>query len=606
VQGPRERGNPNWNLAADLTWLRGKHNLKAGVQMLQISRLQTNQFGELIFNNESTRDPNATGTTGDPLASALLGTPTQLRGFVPNVGFIDFRTSTLSAYVQDQWAIKPNLTLSLGVRYDYVTRAIGQNGTMQSGPDLRTGEWLISLEQPPGVCSATVPPPCLAAPLSSVPFNQYIKTTGSLNSVLPPISDNIGPRLGLAWQINPETVVRSGYSLMWDSMVSRSQYGQHQFETWGWPQVSGFDTGTVNVTGGPITTVEGYANLPMLPRDQPWNSTGFFNAPDRKNGYSHQWHVELQRQFTRNLMVGAAYVGSYNGRMEYAGRAQAPRTAAIDATGRRLTTAERDALRPWPHIVGTFTYSDDIGMSKYNAVQLKVQQRFSASLSSLFSYTYSQSIDTSSGWFGVENGIGGGATVQNYHDIDDARGLSGYDIPHILTWATIWELPFGRDKRWLNQGGAAAWILGDWQLNWMLMARSGQPLTITAPGDPANLGHSNYARVNLVPGQNPELDNPTPDRWFNTAAFVAPVNSFGDSERGVLRAPSFWNVDMALQKSIPAGKDREVQVRLEAFNVFNHINDGNPNTDVSNANFGRITGMSSRPRQLQLGLRLVF
>jgi hypothetical protein len=140
----------------------------------------------------------------------------------------------------------------------------------------------------------------------------------------------------------------------------------------------------------------------------------------------------------------------------------------------------------------------------------------------------------------------------------------------------------------------------------MLLARSGQPLTITAPGDPANLGHSNYARANLVSGANPKLDDPTPEQWFNTAAFVAPVNSFGNSERGVLRAPSFWNVDMGLQKNFPVGKDRQVQLRLEAFNVFNHINDGNPNTDVSNANFARITGMSSRPRQMQLGLRFSY
>jgi hypothetical protein len=606
VQGPRERGNPNWNVAADLTWLRGKHNFKFGFQMLQIKRLQLNQFGELIFNNEPTRDPNATGTTGDPLASALLGLPTQLRAFVPDLGFIDFRTSTLSGYAQDQWAIKPHLTLTYGLRYDYVTRAVGQNGTLQSGPDLRTGEWLIALPQAPGVCSAGAPPPCLLNPLTQVPFSQFIKVTGERNSVLPPIKDNVGPRVGLAWQINPETVVRTGYSLMWDSMVSRSQYGQHQFETWGWPQVSGFDTGTINTTGGPIRTVESYANLPVAaPRDQPWNSTGFFNAPDRKNAYSHQWHVELQRQFSRNLMLGVAYVGSHNGRMEYAGRAQAPRTAAVDASGRRLTATERDQLRPWPHITGTFTYSDDIGMSEYNALQLKVQHRFSQDLSSLLSYTFSRSEDTSSGWFGVENGIGGAAAVQNYHDIGNARGLSGYDIPHILTWATIWELPFGKDKRWLSDG-PASWILGNWQLNWMLLARSGQPLTITAPGDPANLGHNGYARANLVSGANPELDNRTAQQWFNTAAFVAPVNAFGNTKRGILRAPSFWNVDIGLQKNVPVGKDRELQVRLEAFNAFNHINEGNPNTEVGNANFGRITTMTSRPRQLQLSLRIVF
>jgi outer membrane receptor protein involved in Fe transport len=605
VQGPRERQNPNWNAAADLTWLRGKHTLKAGFQMLQISRLQTNQFGQIFFSNEATRDPNATSTTGDPLASALLGIPTQIRGYVPDVGFIDFHTSTLSGYVQDQWSLRSNLTLSYGLRYDYVTRAVGDSKTFQSGPDLETGEWLIALPEAPGVCGA---PPCLPVPLSQIPNSEHIRVTGKRNSILPPITDNFGPRLGLAWQITPKTVLRTGYSLMWDSMVSRSQYGQHQFETWGWPQVSGFDTGTINSTGSPVTTIEGQQSLPFgVPKPQPWNATGaFFNDPHRKNAYSHQWHVELQRQFTRNLMVGVAYVGSYNGRMEYSGRAFAPKTAAIDpATGRRLTAAERDQLRPWPYITTDARYSNDIGMAKYNAFELKVQHRFSEGLSSLLSYTYSRSIDTSSGWFSVENGIGGGGVVQNYWDIDDARGLSGYDIPHILTWATIWELPVGRGKRWLNEG-AASWILGNWQLNWMLLARSGQPMTVTATGDPANLGFSGYSRASLVSGANPELDNPTADKWFNTAAFVAPVNAFGNSPRSVLRAPGFWNVDMSLQKNLPIGANREAQIRLEAFNVFNHINEGNPNTEVGNANFGRITSMSSSPRQLQLSLRLVF
>src|SRR4029453_7651093 len=119
----------------------------------------------------------------------------------------------------------------------------------------------------------------------------------------------------------------------------------------------------------------------------------------------------------------------------------------------------RDQLRPWPHITGTFTYSDDIGMARYNAFQFKGQQRFSAGLSSMLSYTYSRSNDTSSGWFNAENGIGGGGTVQNWYDMDNARGTSSYDIPHLLTWATVWELPFGNGKRWLHGGGAATWLL---------------------------------------------------------------------------------------------------------------------------------------------------
>jgi hypothetical protein len=616
VQGPRPRENPNWNVAADLTWLKGNHSFKFGFQQLQISRLQKNQFGQFDFAAEQTRNPQSTGNTGDPLASALLGLPTRIQGNVPDFGFVDFHTATLSGYVQDQWQIKKNLTVTFGLRYDYVTRAVGNgDNTMQSGPDMRTGEWLIALPEMPGPCVQGQPTiGCLPAPLSSIPFNQYIRATGERNSILQPIKDNFGPRFGLSWSINPKTVARAGYALLWDSMVSRSQYGQHQFETWGWPQFSGIDTGTINAEGANtvLQRVDQISTLPFgAPRPFPWNSAQFFNSPDRKNAYSHQWHVDLQRQLMRNLMVGLSYVGSYNGRMEFAGRPQAPPAPAIEAgTGRRLSATERDALRPFPWINGTFTYSDSIGMSKYNSFQARVQQRFSSGFSTSLSYTYSRTIDTSSGWFGVESGIGGAATVQNWYDMDNARGISSYDVPHIVTWATVWELPFGSGKPWLNSG-PASWLFGNWQVNWNLLARTGQPMTLRAGAgaDPANLGYNGYARVNVV--GDPQLGIGTQNadgsvQWFVKEAFTAPTAGFGDMVRNSLRAPNFWNVDLGVQRNFKLGRDRNLQFRLEAFNVFNHINLGNPQDDFTNANFGRITGMSGRPRQLQAGFRLAF
>ena len=603
VQGPRERQNPNWNAAADLSWLRGNHNFKFGFQMLRISRLQTNQFGQINYSAEATRDPQNTAATGDPIASALLGLPSRIMGFVPTDGYIDFHTSTMSGYIQDQWSLRPNMTFTYGVRYVYVTRVHGNYG-FQSGPDMNTGEWLIGLEQTPPVCSGQAPP-CLPAALSSISGASFIKITGERDAILKPITDNWGPRAGLAWQLSPKMVLRSGYALLWDSMVSRSQYGQHQYETWGWPQFSGIDTGTMNVESGPLQPLSNVQNLPFLaPRAAPWNSEGFYNDPNRKNAYSHQWHIDLQREITSTMMVGIAYVGSYNGRMEYAGRPQAPRQPAVDATGRRLTAAERDALRPWPHLNGTFTYSDDIGMSKYNSLQLKTQQRFANGVSSLFSYTLSRSIDTSSGWFNAEGGIGGGATVQNYHDIEGNKAISSYDVPHIVTWAGVFELPFGADKKWMNDGAASA-IFGGWQVNTFFIARSGQPMTPTVGGDPANLGHTGYARPNLV--GDPNVDNPTADRWFNPAAFAIPVNSFGNAGRNILRAPGFWNFDLGLQRNIRTGANRNLMIRLEAFNVFNNINLGNPAVAIDNpATVGRITGMNGTPRQLQLSVRFSY
>jgi hypothetical protein len=605
VQGPRPRENPNWNAAADLTWLKGQHTIKAGFQALQISRLQKNQFGQISFGTEQTANPQATSTSGDPIASALLGLPTRISGFVPDFGYIDFHTETLSGYIQDTWSLRSNLTINVGLRYDYVTRAVGAGDPQfQSGPDMTTGEWLIALEQMPPVCSGG-PPPCLPAPLSQIPAGDKIRALGSRNSVLKPIADNWGPRAGVAWQMTDRMVLRSGYALMWDSMVSRSQYGQHQFETWGWPQFSGIDTGAINTLGTPLVKIDDTESLPFAaPRAQPWNSTGFYNDPGRKNAYSHQWHAEVQRELGRDFMVAVGYVGSYNGRMEYAGRPQALSSPGVDSTGRRLTAAEVNARRPYPYITGTFTYSNDIGMSKYNALQVKAQKRFSRDISSIFSYTWSRSIDTSSGWFGVENGIGGGAGVQNYHDIASNKSVSSYDIPHIVTWGTVWELPFGRGKRWLNDG-ATSWVLGNWQLNWMLLARSGQPFTPTVGGDPANIGFTGYGRANLV--GDPEPAEQTQDQWFDVAAFSVPVNSFGTAKRNSLRAPGFWNVDLGLQKNIPISSGRDLQVRVEAFNLFNHINWGNPAVAIDTpSTAGRITTMSGRPRQLQFGVRFTF
>jgi outer membrane receptor protein involved in Fe transport len=600
VQGARPRGNPNWNAAVDLTWLKGRHNLKGGFQMLEIERLQRNQFGQLNFAMDATRDPQNPATTGDTLASMLLGLPSRIQGFVPELGSIQFTTSTLSAYFQDQWTMKPNLTLTYGLRYDYVTRATGEG--LQSGPDMSTGEWLIALPTLPSVCTGQAPP-CLPKPLEQIPFNQFIKATGEEFSILKPIKDNWGPRVGLAWQPNERLVVRSGYALMWDSMVSRSQYGQHQFETWGWPQFSGIDTQVMNREGDPLQSIEQIGSLPFnLPAAQPWTASGWFNDPNRKNAYSHQWHVEIQREMSRNLMVAVGYVGSYNGRMEYSGYAQAATRPGVAPDGRRLLPAEVNQLRPWPHITGTFRYSDDTGMSKYNALQVKVQRRFADGLASMLSYTFSRSIDTSSGWFNTENGIGGGATVQNYHDQDSARGIAGYDIPHLLTWATVWELPVGRQKRWLNSG-PASWILGNWQLNWFLLARSGQPFTPTVPGDPANIGISGYSRPHVTGDpKGPQ----TQEQWFNVAAFSVPNLAFGNAKRNLLRAPEYWNVDLGLQRNIPFGPNNQVQVRLDVFNVLNHINLGNPEVNITSPNAGRITSMVGQPRQVQLGLRMLF
>jgi hypothetical protein len=608
-QGPRPRGNPNWNIASDLSWLRGNHSFKAGFQYVHISRLQRNNFGELLFNSVPTKDPQNTSTTGDSVAAALLGLPSQMRAYVPDLGFIDFHTGTASGYFQDEWKLKPNLSLTFGLRYDYITRASsGDPRALQSGPDMNTGDWLLALETLPPVCDG-VHYPCLPKNLTEIPNHQFIKLTGKASSILKPIKDNWGPRFGLAWQMNSKTTLRGGYALVWDALPSRSQYAQHQYETWGWPQVSGFDTGGINQTyGGALTKVESLADLPASkPRSDPWSpASAYFNDPDRKDAYSHQWHFEIQREITPNLMASVAYVGSENGRLEYAGNAGASPVPGYTGTT-KWTTAEVNAHRPWPHIIGTnWTYQDDSGWSNYHSFQAKVQRRFSNGISTLASYTWSKSIDVSSGFANAERGIGN-SHIQNYHDQESNKAVSGYDVPHLFTWGTVAELPFGKGKRFLNDGWIAH-ILGNWQMNWLMLARSGQPITLEVSGDIANIGSTGtYMRPNRVEGVDPYPANQNDFAWLNRAAFSLPVNSFGNAGRGILRADDVFNVDFALQKNIMVREDWKLELKVQAFNVFNHIDLGNPSTNYSNATtFGRITSISHGPRQFQFGLRFTY
>ena len=233
----------------------------------------------------------------------------------------------------------------------------------------------------------------------------------------------------------------------------------------------------------------------------PWNSTDFFNDPDRKNAYSHQWHVELQRQITGNLMVGRGLRGQLQ--RPHGVRRAAPQALSSRRRGRDRTPAHGGGggtrMRPWPHINGTFTYSDDIGMSQ---VQRAPGQGAAPVLRtvcrSIFSYTFSQTIDTSSGWFGAENGIGGAATVQNYHDIDSNHGAVQLRHPahrHLGhgVGAALRPRQALAGQRWRCHGFSATG--SSTGCCWRARASRSR---CTVGGDPANVGFTGYAAANLV------------------------------------------------------------------------------------------------------------
>jgi hypothetical protein len=648
VRGAATRENPNWSLTPNVIWLKGNHNIKAGFWYIEAKRIQLNTFQRYNFSDEQTRNPAAaSGTTGLSLASALLGLPNDFQAQLPILhgGPVQFKYASWSAYAQDEWKIAPRVTLTLGLRYDYLTQPKTLDGRLWNALDLKNQRWIIGATTMPPLCSVAKQSPCIPDAFQSDAHFSNVVLAGKEFFAPPPVKDNWGPRLGLAWAINPRTVLRAGYGLYWDALPARSQYAQNDLEMAVWPDATAF-AGTANTSasfaGGTqanIIQLQGQGFATPLPTTNPWTPANTYgDDPNYKDGYSQQWHLEFQRELTPTMMVSAAYVGSANGRLPYSGFGNTARQASPSGT----PNATIDALRPMPWVGANLNYTTSTGYSHYNALQTRFDRRFSSGLQSLVSYTWSKSTDIGSGYFNVENGPGGGSSIQNFHDPNTARGVSSYDVTHFLSWANVYELPAGRGKKWFYSG-PAMWILGNWQINSIMQVRSGQPYNLQVTGDLANLRGSapsapgSYLRPNLIADPfvaGPVAENPdancqktisqggraadavhTSASWFNPCAFGIPSGAFGNLGRNVFRGPAVFRADLSMFKSFPVREGWNLQVRVEAFNVFNIQAYDVPSSLTINsnatqiaANAGRVTALAQgvTPRQLQFGLRFTF
>ncbi|MFB3826622.1 MAG: carboxypeptidase regulatory-like domain-containing protein [Bryobacteraceae bacterium] len=624
-RGLSYRGNPVANADASLTWIKANHSIKAGGQYLYQNRLQNNLFQQFLFNDNLTSSDMRGGRTGNSLASALLGLPYQYTGELPQHAEIFFRVTVWSGYLQDEWKIRPNLTLNWGVRYDYIPGIMPLNNRLSNAVDLFGQKYLLGASSI-GACGSPFRNPCIPGGISAIAHSEAFVFTGKKSAGPASIRDNFGPRFGVAWGFARNTVLRAGYGLLYDTISARSQYAQNTLEGSSWPWTTGIGTRTTNNLAGNIypgaasnpltyiTDIEGSFPDPSVPVDA-WGSLSgrYLNDPNYKNTRSHQWNVAIERQFGSSLLVAAAYVGSHNSRLDYTGYAN----AAKQASARTVAPTAVDNLRAIPWATANIRYSESKGWSNYNALEMKVQKRVSHGLTTLLAYTWSKSMDTSSGWFSAENGSGGGSVVQNYFDPGANYGPSGYDIPQLLVWSVNYQLPFGSGRKFFSRGLAAN-ILGGWDANYAFMARSGQPYTIVATGDIANISGSkgstgNYGRPDLAGNPNSactvggqQWDAGTYKCKFNPSAFAIPSGAYGNLGKMTFRNEPFYNLDLSVNKNFSLGEGRSFQLRFEGFNVLNFQILGTPNTTLGQSNTGQVTGVTSTPRQLQLAAKIRF
>jgi hypothetical protein len=601
--GPYEEHQDDWEGAGTLTWVHGHHTIKGGFEYFflryQCCALQPGmgQRDQYSFVNTQTGDPTNLANTGDSLASAILGYPDSI--YFANQKF-NFRFPSIAPFIEDKWQVTPRLTLTLGLRYDR-TSTPHLIESIDSTLDPGNGDWLIGGGKLPGACNTVGAAPCIPGDgnLANIPYGNKIVAAKNPDIGQNPVNNMWGPRIGLAWRPTEKTVVRGGYGIVYDSMMGQIQ--SFQANVGSWPDATNTQL-SFNPTGGALTTVQQLQTLSAsaLPGADPWSSENWMVDPNVKPARSYQWNVGIQREMTGNLMLSIAYAGASTNRLNVTGLFN----VATAATNGNAATIK--SLTPFPWASTTFM-NESIGLAHYHSLQVTAEKRYSAGLQFLIAYTWSKATDDGgSGFYAVENGPGGEAAVQNFYNIKGDWGVSAYDITHNLSAAIMYELPAGKGRRFLNKG-PLSYILGDWQVNTVTTARSGQPYNLDVLGDIANLGNQvgwfSYGRPNLV--GNPHLSNPTPKEWFNTNAFSIPVNSFGNFGKNVLRSMAVYNVDFSVFRNIRIKENVGLEIRGEAFNVLNHFMYGTPGVDIGTSDAGVING-DTGPRIIQLGIKLRF
>jgi hypothetical protein len=330
------------------------------------------------------------------------------------------------------------------------------------------------------------------------------------------------------------------------------------------------------------------------------NPTGSFLAvdPNFKNGYVMQYNLQIQQELPWQLVAKVGYVGNLGRQLDYTYNANQPDPGPG-------TPASRRPLRfVAPNVVDA-TYMTSDGRSAYHSLQATMEKRFSSGLSFLTAYTWAHSIDN------VPNAFGGAANGPFPQDIryrNNDRGDSGFDIRHRFTHSMNYELPFGRGKHFSIENGVLNAIAGDWQTNTIFTWQTGLPFTPTLNTSVSNAGGSRPDRL-----KSGEIDNPTINKWFDTslgtadAAWGVPAQfTYGNGGRNILRGPGRVNLDLSIFKNFKFTESKNLQFRVESFNLTNTPQFGLPNSAVGSPAAGTITSLVGNPRQVQLALRFAF
>ena len=557
---PRRELDQTYTASETVAWNRGKHNWRFGGdyrRILQNFRSAKNSNGSFVFTGFATGEYSGGALvpdTGFDFADFLIGLPQQT-SLQTGTNSSDFRANSYDLFVQDDWRIRSNLTLLLGVRYEY------------NGPYTEAQNRIVNLDVGPQFASATPVEPGQ----TGTAFGRFPA------SLIEPDRNNLAPRLGLAWKPMNLTVVRLGYGINYNL----AQYGTIVQNFAFQPPFANTQTNSVtDPATSTLTLVNGFAGGAGA------TTNNYAIDPKYRLGYVQIWNVDVQKTLPHGFLLNAGYNGA--------------KGTHLDEQRAILTTGAQP-----------FIYESSSADSILHAMSIRVRKRMASGLGFSGSYVYSKAIDDAS-----SVGLGAVVVAQNPFDISADRSLSSFDQTHKFTGSWMYDLPFGENHRMASRG-ALSHILDGWQWSGSATVGSGFYFTPNVRGGSVDIsrGVSGSQRANYVVGQPISLSNPTTQEWFNTAAFcyapgsptcVTPSGSlFGDAGRNIIEGPGQFSLNMALSKTIQIKETRALELRVQATNVFNNVVFSAINTTVNSQTFGEVTSVGSM-RKLTMVARFRF
>jgi hypothetical protein len=610
---PYHERNIDKQLYDNLSWVHGNHTIRTGV-LSQFMRKSEN--GPLATNgNFNFRDTSIKGDTGSMPAFAefLMGQAysfTQAnRDMIP-----DLRFTNLETYVQDDWRVRPNLTVNIGVRYSFLPTPMDVTGTLStfdpsrynaaSAPviDPKTGRFAPT-------CSSSVPPPCNppGAPTPATYLNGVIIGTSGASPYGPATASPYGyyvnnnqkndfaPRFGFSWDPfnDGKTAVRGGYGVYFDRTLN-GIWEQNQFANP--PFINTLSLFRSSASSG-VSFDNPSNGVPpasiLAPRSLHATGTGGFYTP-----YTQNYNFSLEREIVRNTRLEVAWVGSKGTHLLGIEEENMPTLAARTAN----PTAAVNAVRPflgYNAISALATRFD----STYNSLQIGLTRQVATGLNLGVAYTWAKEL--------TDNPSDRSSAPYDTYDVSLDRGPASFIRPQVLVANYVYDLPF-----FAHQQGAIGNVLGGWEISGITTIESGLPLTMTQFNDPFDPVYPGGI------GIDPSVISPRPDlvgpiqvthvaeptgyfQWMTKSAWKDAAGHFGTSGRGVLLGPGLDEWDFALLKNFKVGERVGAELRGEFFNFFNHVNPNNPVTAIDSSRFGQITS-DYTPRVAQLGLKLNF